>query len=101
MQNPTIILIDDDLDDIEIITMAIKSFDNDLEIIGFTLPDKFLDFVKNTDRNNFLTICDINMPKLNGFELRKIILDNEVLRRKCTPFIFYSTHADGFTVREA
>ena len=36
-------------------------------------------------------LADINMPEINGFELREEILADTVINVKCVPYIFLST----------
>jgi len=55
---------------------------------------KFLEYIKATESGTFFILCDINMSKLTGIELKKIIHDDEKLRIKCVPFIFLLQAAD-------
>ena len=41
-----------------------------------------------------VVISDINMPKLNGMELREKIHNNEDLRLKSIPYLFFSTSSE-------
>jgi CheY-like chemotaxis protein len=41
------------------------------------------------------------MPKLGGFELRNIILEEEVLGDKDIPYIFISNAQDEYSVKQA
>ncbi len=49
----------------------------------------------------FFILCDINMVKLNGIKLKKIIYDDERLRIKCVPFIFLSTSSASDSIMKA
>jgi CheY-like chemotaxis protein len=49
----------------------------------------------------FLILSDINMPKINGFELRNKIFTNEQLQTKCIPYLFFTTAADKKSVVDA
>ena len=51
--------------------------------------------------NSFFIFCDINMNRLNGFELKKMIFDNEEIRLKCIPFLMLSTSNASKSVLEA
>lgn len=42
----------------------------------------------------FLILSDINLPKLGGFELREKIHNNQQLRLKCIPYLFFTTSSD-------
>ncbi len=61
---------------------------------------KFYDFISTTEMNSFFIFCDINMNKLNGFELKKMIFDNEEIRLKCIPFLMLSTSGAPKSVLE-
>lgn len=41
------------------------------------------------------------MPKIDGFELRKKIQNNEKLKTKCIPYLFFTTGANRKTVYDA
>lgn len=49
----------------------------------------------------FIILSDINMPKLNGLELRKKLKTNADLQLKCIPYLFFSTAANQPAVVEA
>jgi CheY-like chemotaxis protein len=57
--------------------------------------------LKKTKESPFLILCDINIPKMNGFSLKKAIDDDQELRGKTIPFVFLSTAADERTIDEA
>ena len=60
-----------------------------------------LEYLTNTDIEPFLVLSDINMPKLNGMELREKIHNNEDLRLKSIPYLFFSTSAEQRHVIDA
>jgi DNA-binding NarL/FixJ family response regulator len=41
----------------------------------------------------FLIISDINVPKLNGIELRARVKQNEAVNIRCIPYVLLSTTA--------
>ena len=98
--NP-IILIDDDIDDINLFQEAFKELGVENEILVFTDGNKFYDYISTTDRKSFFIFCDINMHRVNGFELKKKIFDNEEMRLKCVPFLMLSTSGSSASVLEA
>ncbi len=55
----------------------------------------------STPDKPFLIICDVNMPELSGIELRRQLNENDYLREKSIPFIFFSTSAQPNHVSEA
>ena len=98
--NP-IIIIDDDIDDIEIFQEGFKELGIENEIIVFTDGNKFYDYISATDKKSIFILCDINMNRINGFELKKKIFDNEELRLKCVPFLMMSTSGASAHILEA
>lgn len=96
-----IILIEDDTEDQEILEDIFKEFDLNNEIIFFGDAQKALEYLTNTDIEPFLILSDINMPRLNGMELREKIHTNEDLRIKCIPYLFFTTSAEQRYVVDA
>ena len=60
-----------------------------------------LNYLKTTADQPFVIFCDVNMPGLSGIEFKRRIDDDQQLRRKSIPFVFYSTSVDQKTVNEA
>jgi CheY-like chemotaxis protein len=98
--NP-IIIIDDDLEDLELFQEGFKELGIENEIMVFNDGLKFYEYICTTNRNSFFIFCDINMNRLNGFELKKMIFDNEAIRLKCIPFLMLSTSGASASVLEA
>ena len=59
------------------------------------------EFLASSTQQPFLILSDINMPKLNGFELRDKIHNNEQLRLKCIPYLFFTTVSEQQWVVDA
>ena len=49
----------------------------------------------------FMILSDINMPRLNVFELKKMLYTNEKISSKCIPYLFFTTSAELKTVIDA
>jgi len=96
-----IILIDDDEDDHEVFKAVCESLGVCDNLIHFDNGFDVLKFLKSSDETPFAILCDINMPRMNGMELRQIINDDPYLKRKSVPFIFFSTSASAEQVRKA
>jgi CheY-like chemotaxis protein len=99
-KNP-IIIIDDDDEDLEIIQDAFRVLELENDIIVFNDGYVFLEYVKTTNVKTFFILCDINMSRIGGLELRQRIYDNEELRLKCVPFVFFSTGSASKAVLQA
>jgi CheY-like chemotaxis protein len=96
-----IIIIEDDLDDQDILTDILKELNFKNEVIFFADSVKALEYLAHTDIEPFLVLSDINMPKLNGIELREKVHNNEDLRLKSIPYLFFSTSAEQKHVIDA
>ncbi|AEI47470.1 response regulator [Runella slithyformis] len=90
-----IISVEDDTDDQYLISQIIQSFELPNKLIFFPNGKMALHYLETTKEKPFLILCDINMPVMNGLELREHINKNEFLRRKSIPFIFLSTAANA------
>jgi CheY-like chemotaxis protein len=100
-KNGPIIVIEDDADDQEIIMSIFKKLDYKNDVIYFFDGDEALAYLLASNDKPFLILSDINMPKLNGFELRDKIQNNEDLRLKCIPYLFFTTAASQQGVVDA
>jgi CheY-like chemotaxis protein len=96
-----IIVIEDDSDDQVILAEIFETLNYPNEIIYFLDGYKALEYITKSDVQPFLILSDINMPKLNGFELRRKIHNNEELRVRCIPYLFFTTGADRKAVTDA
>ncbi len=96
-----IIVIEDDTDDQEIISDIFNKLGLSNEIVFFGDGNLALEYLNNFDNKPFLILSDVNMPKMGGFELRKQIHTNELLSRRCIPFLFFTTGAHKKAVFDA
>lgn len=96
-----IIIIEDDMDDQLILGEIFDELKYGNELIFFGDSEEALDYLVSTSVEPFLVLSDINMPKLNGMELREKIHNNEDLRMKSIPYLFFSTVAEQDHVVDA
>ena len=96
-----IIVIEDDVDDQEILEEIFKKLGYINAIIFFSDGNLALEFLNRTDTQPFLILSDINMPRINGFELRNKVFTNEQLQVKCIPYLFFTTSATKKSVIDA
>ena len=94
-------IIEDDQDDQEILGLVFKELNYKNEIIFFSYCESALNYLTATSIEPFIIFSDINMPKLNGIELRSKIHENEDLRMKSIPYLFFSTGAEQQHVIDA
>lgn len=100
-KNGPIIVIEDDADDQEVLVAIFKKLDYKNEIIFFSDGFAALEYLSVSHNKPFLILSDINMPKLNGFELREKVYNNEALKMKCIPYLFFTTTATQHAVIDA
>jgi DNA-binding NtrC family response regulator len=100
-KNGPIIIIEDDRDDKEILMEVFKKLDYSNEIIFFLQSEKALAYLNESETVPFLILSDINMPRLNGLELKKKIHTDAALQVKCIPYLFFTTSASKDSVVEA
>jgi CheY-like chemotaxis protein len=96
-----IVIIDDDPDDQEMIERVLKRLDPELKVKKFLDGEEALHYLQHENEQPFLILCDINMPIMNGLELKKHIEASEFLSRKSIPFVFLTTTTNMDQVRQA
>ncbi len=96
-----IIIIEDDSDDQEILSDIFKELEYKNEIVFFKDGELALEYLINTAIEPFIIFSDINMPRLNGVELREKVHNNEDLRLKSIPYLFFTTSAEQKHVVDA
>lgn len=96
-----IIFVEDDTDDQELFAEALE----ELGIVHLCkfFPDgkEALDYLQTTTDQPFVIFCDVNMPRLNGIELKNAINSSDYLKRKSIPFVFFTTALNHKLVDEA
>ena len=96
-----IVIIEDDVDDQEILFEIFKELNYKNKLVFFSDGELALEYLTKIDIQPFLVMSDINMPKLGGMELRDKIHNNENLRLKSIPYLFFSTSAEQKHVIDA
>lgn len=99
--NGPVIIIEDDLDDQELLNVVFQKLNYPNEVIFFADGQAALDYLNNPGALPFLILSDINMPKLNGFELRTKLKTDADLAIKCIPYLFFSTAVSQRAVIDA
>ena len=101
-KNGPIIIVDDDPDDQLLAQETINSIGLTNKILPFYTALDALDFLMNKlDDQPFIILSDINLPRMNGIELKKAIEANEELRKRSIPFVYYSTSGEKSIVDKA
>jgi CheY-like chemotaxis protein len=96
-----LVVIEDDPDDQEMIKRVLSKMELVNEVKFFADGEQALKYFESSPEKPFLIICDINMPLLNGLELKRKIQSSDVLRKKCYPFVFLTTTVSTAQVIQA
>lgn len=100
-KNGPVIVIEDDADDRDFLQEVFKNLNYPNEVIYFEDGEAALEFLNKSESLPFLILSDINMPKLDGFELRLKLKTDSDLQLKCIPYLFFSTALNQKTVIDA
>lgn len=101
MTKGPIVIVEDDPDDQDMYGDAIKKLGLPNRVIFFDAGKPALEYLSSTADQPFIILSDINMPAMNGIELKTYIHQDDHLRDKGIPFIFISTNASPGIVRQA
>lgn len=96
-----IVVIEDDIEDQEVLAEIFKYLNYENKIIFFDNGEIALEYLLDSSNQPFIILSDINMPKLNGMELREKVHNNEDLRLRCIPYLFFTTSASQQAVIDA
>jgi CheY-like chemotaxis protein len=96
-----IIVIEDDADDQFVLKEVFEKLGYPNEVVFFLDGEKALEYLKGEGVYPFLILSDINMPRVDGFALRKMVHTNEGLSEKCIPYLFFTTSASKKAVQDA
>jgi CheY-like chemotaxis protein len=94
-----IVIIEDDLDDQDILKMVLEKIELTNKVQFFDNALDALSYLSNPENNPFIIISDINMPKMNGYQLREKVLASPHLTLKCIPYLFLSTDTSTNTYK--
>ncbi|HEY0040569.1 MAG TPA: response regulator [Flavisolibacter sp.] len=101
MTKGPIVIVEDDKDDQELYSEAIKELGIPNEVHFFENGKEVLEYLLSTEEQPFILLSDINMPAMSGLELKKHMQDDPYLSAKGIPFVFISTNATKVSVRHA
>jgi CheY-like chemotaxis protein len=101
MENPAVWLIDDDKDDQEMVTEVFNELGLSHPLVFLSSGQEALNMLEKVPVGPFIIIADVNLPKMDGFELRKRMLEHPSKKMHSVPFIFWSTAASEEQVTKA
>lgn len=96
-----VVIIEDDEDDQHILSEIFTKLNYKNEVVFFRDGNLALEYLNREDVLPFLILSDVNMPKIDGFELRSKVHTNQELHFKCIPYLFFTTGATKKSVIQA
>ena len=101
MNDGLIFIVDEDEDDREFVKHVWKELKYKNELMFFSDGDSLLKHLKTNTTIPFLILCDVNIPKMDGFELKKRLYDDDSLFYKSIPFVFWSSQASKEQIKKS
>ena len=101
MQTGAIWIIDSDSDDHDMVLEVWRELKLDNELVFIDSAEEAMAKLEAADRAPFIIICELNLPKVDGFKLREQILATDEKKCKSVPFIFWSTQASETQITRA
>ena len=101
MNHRPVFIVDDDVEEREIITDILKELAVENPVVFFETGRAVLEHFEKDPTNPFLIICDINLPQMDGFDLRQKFTEENSLHYKSIPFVFWSTTASNEQIKKA
>lgn len=96
-----VVIIEDDIEDQEIIQEVFTNLCYNNPLLFFKDGQTALDYLNATDVLPFIILSDINMPKLDGFELHNKIKTESKAQIRRIPFVFFTTASSPQSVMNA
>ena len=96
-----IILVEDDVDDQHIFECVLHELGIKNTLLCMSNCTVAFTYLKTTTDQPFIIICDVNLPGQSGIEFKMRIDNDEELRSKAIPFVFYTTSADRIAIDTA
>lgn len=93
MNTAPILIVDGDKDEWEFLQDAWEELEYTNQLIFFSDAEEVTNYLKKEKTIPFLIICDVNLHKMNGFELKKNLLEDNLINYKSIPFVFFSNTA--------
>jgi CheY-like chemotaxis protein len=101
MNNGTIWIIDSDVEDHDIVKEVWAGLGLSNKVEFFAGAEAALNRLSQIQEAPFIILCDINLPGMDGFQLRQKLLAAHSKIFSSVPFIFWSEHASEAQIAQA
>jgi len=99
--NGPVIYLEDDPDDQDLFKEVMEGLGIVNELKVFANGVSVLDYLRTTTDQPFIIFTDVNVPIMDGLQLRTEICQDDFLKKKSIPYIFLSTNASKNAVEKA
>lgn len=94
-------LIDEDVDDSFILEEILKDVQYQQNLRTFRRAEDCLEHLANITEAPFMILCDVNIARVDGFELRERMLREPDKKFHSVPFIYWSSQASEKQITRA
>ena len=101
MNSGPVLIVSDDYDDRELVQEAWNDLGFLNTLLFFESGKDVLAYLKSDKPTPFLILCDVNLPSMNGFELKEKILEDSSSNYKSIPFVFWSSGASKAQIEKS
>lgn len=101
MKSLPIVFIDDDVEDLSIMTEMAEAIYFPNTVIAFDKPEVALAYLEKLDEPPMFILSDVCMPKINGFDLRRELLEIKPAIRNVPYFLLSSSCTEEELSRSA
>lgn len=95
------VFIDDDKEEHFLLKMAMKDIGLDNQIVSCMNGQEAYNYLKETKDEIFIILSDMNMPVMDGLELKRLVEITPELKIKAIPFIFHSNTSSTAEIKAA
>jgi len=95
------LFVDDDKDEHFLLKMSMKQLEIKNQVVSCYNGLEALTFLRESDHEIFLILSDINMPKMDGLEFKRMIDLIPELKAKAIPFFYHTSKSTPAEVKTA
>ena len=101
MNDGPILIVDGDEDDRELLKEAFSDLGYKNPLLFLSNGNAVLAYLDSNKKTPFLILCDVNIPGMDGFQLKAKLLEQSTTNYKSVPFVFWSSRVSRAQVQHA